>query len=363
MMTPDKVQDPDSLLAWRRTVAGDEGIAVVTGTFDLFQPGNLQAVRRARSLARYVIVVVEPDEVVAGHAGDGRPQNHLEPRVEMVTYLRDVHAVTCLGRGDGRDFFRSLRPFIWVATDGDASPREPYAEALSALARVEKVAPLKGCSTGEIILAMREHHTPLKLPAGWDQLLSGSAVAVAESGVPVSVNGCFDILHVGHLRFLAEARGMGGSLTVFINDDRSVARYKGPTRPVFPEAFRAAALGALWPVDRVIAFAGDNPMEELRRWRPLIHVKGGTYEPERVRQERELVESWGGRLVCTPMVDGFSTTHFIARALAGGKSRHGELPETLQGGGRHGELRQSDQLQHNPARDPARGKDGAGAGR
>lgn len=330
-MTPDKVQDPDSLLAWRRTVPGDEGIAVVTGTFDLFQPGNLQAIRRARSLARYVIVVVEPDDVVAGHAGEGRPQNHLDTRVEMVTYLRDVQAVTCLGRGDGRNFFRSLMPFIWVATDGDASPREPYAEALSTLAPGEKRAPLQGCSTGEIILAMREHHTPIKLPAGWDLPLSGPVSVVAESGLTVSVNGCFDILHVGHLRFLAEARGLGGSLTVFINDDRSVARYKGPTRPVFPEAFRAAALGALWPVDRVIPFAGDHPLEELRQFRPMIHVKGGTYEPERVRQERELVESWGGRLVCTPMVDGFSTTRFIAKALAVGKTRRGESPETSRG--------------------------------
>lgn len=314
-MTPDKVQDPDSLLAWRRSLAGDEGVAVVTGTFDLFQPGNLQAIRRARSLARYVIVVVEPDDVAAGHAGDGRPQNHLETRVEMVTYLRDVHAVTSLGKRDGRAFFRSLAPFVWVTTDHSGPSVEPYAEALMASARVEKLESLKGCSTREINMAVREHRTPIKLPEGWDSPLP--VPVTGGTGLPVSVNGCFDILHVGHLRLLAEARGMGGSLTVFINNDLSVVRYKGPTRPVFPEAFRAAALGALWPVDRVIAFAGDNPLEELRRARPMIHVKGGTFEPDRVKEERELVESWGGRLVCTPMVDGFSTTHYISRALAG----------------------------------------------
>lgn len=320
MIAPGKVQDPDSLIAWRRRVAGDDEVAVVTGTFDLLQPGNLQTVRRARSLARTVIVVVEPDDVVAGHASEGRPQSRLETRVEMVTYLRDVDAVTSLMRGDGHEFFKSLKPLIWVTADSTGCVPEPYSETLSAVARVERRAAVRGCTTSEISAAIRERRTPITLPRGWDQPSSSPALPPAGSGVTVSVNGCFDILHVGHMSLLAEARRLGDSLTVFINSDASVARYKGPTRPVFPEAFRAAALGALWPVDRVIPFAGDNPLEELRRCRPMIHVKGGTFEPERVREEQALVESWGGKLVCTPMVDGFSTTNYISRVLAGHKA-------------------------------------------
>jgi D-beta-D-heptose 7-phosphate kinase/D-beta-D-heptose 1-phosphate adenosyltransferase len=140
-------------------------------------------------------------------------------------------------------------------------------------------------------------------------------------GVPpvrVTVNGCFDILHIGHLRFLAAARAMGGALTVLINDDASVARYKGPTRPVFPEGFRSAALKALVSVDDVVMFAEDEPLAAIAAVKPDIHVKGGSFEPERVRHERELVARWGGRLVGTPLEEGFSTSSYIQKVLKSG---------------------------------------------
>jgi len=306
----EKVKSRDGLIAWRRQT--DESVAVVTGSFDILQPGNLAVLQQAGMLAKRVVVVVEPDDVVAAHSSKGRPQNRLETRVEMVSYLRQVDAVTSVPLADANFVFAGLKPFIWV-TAGRQKSAEPYSEAiLSAAERVVEMAPLDGCFTEDIIAAIAANRTPVKVTAmpkaAWP------ARPLVQSGL-VTVNGCFDILHIGHLRFLREARALGDSLTVLINSDASVARYKGATRPVFPEAFRIAALKALECVDEVLVFAGDNPLDEIRQLRPKIHVKGGTYEPERVRAERELVESWGGRLVCTAMVEGFSTTDYIRKAL------------------------------------------------
>ena len=307
----EKVKSRDGLIAWRRQT--DESVAVVTGSFDILQPGNLAVLQQAGMLAKRVVVVVEPDDVVAAHSSKGRPQNRLETRVEMVSYLRQVDAVTSVPLADANFVFAGLKPFIWV-TAGRQKSAEPYSEAiLSAAERVVEMAPLDGCFTEDIIAAIAANRTPVKVTAMPKAAWPARPLAL-QSGL-VTVNGCFDILHIGHLRFLREARALGDSLTVLINSDASVARYKGATRPVFPEAFRIAALKALECVDEVLVFAGDNPLDEIRELRPAIHVKGGSYEPERVRTERELVESWGGRLVCTAMVEGFSTTDYIRKAL------------------------------------------------
>ena len=307
----EKVKSRDGLIAWRRQT--DESVAVVTGSFDILQPGNLAVLQQAGMLAKRVVVVVEPDDVVAAHSSKGRPQNRLETRVEMVSYLRQVDAVTSVPLADANFVFAGLKPFIWV-TAGRQKSAEPYSEAiLSAAERVVEMAPLDGCFTEDIIAAIAANRTPIKVTAMPKAAWPARPLAL-QSGL-VTVNGCFDILHIGHLRFLREARALGDSLTVLINSDASVARYKGATRPVFPEAFRIAALKALECVDEVLVFAGDNPLDEIRELRPAIHVKGGSYEPERVRAERELVESWGGRLVCTAMVEGFSTTDYIRKAL------------------------------------------------
>ena len=316
MKTVSKIKSPESLLEWRGQM-GATGVTVVAGTFDLFQPGNLYAIRTAAALGAPVMVVVEPDDVVVRHVPAGRPQHSLETRIEMVSHLREVAVVTSLAEGKESGFFRKLAPFVAVA-DRSGQP-QPYRQILEATAtRLEEIGLLPGCFTGDIIRSIKEHQTPILLPGGWDANPVHRKLILKPGRVTVAVNGCFDILHVGHLRLLAKARGMGDSLSVLVNSDASVVRYKGPTRPVFPEAFRVATLTALSSVDEVLVFSGDNPLAELRQLRPMIHVKGGSYEADRVREERELLESWGGRLVCTPMVDAFSTTRFIHHALNSG---------------------------------------------
>ncbi len=316
MNTLARIMSLDTLKTWRREVAGDKRVAVVRGTFDFFHPGNLYAIRKARELSLPLIVLVDSDEVAIGRGQPGYPQNFSETRVEMVSHLREVSAVASLASDEVEKGLADLAPYVCI-TGQDHSEKDFVGVMLTTKAsRVEELMPLAGCFSGDIIRAIDSNRTPLVLPPGWDAASASRKTKPLAKGVTrVTVNGCFDVLHIGHLRFLAEARRMGDFLTVLINDDASVARYKGSTRPVFPEQFRAAALRGLVSVDEVMAFPGDNPLDEIRQLRPAIHVKGGSYEPERVRQERELVESWGGRLVCTPLVDGFSTTKFIQKAL------------------------------------------------
>lgn len=130
----------------------------------------------------------------------------------------------------------------------------------------------------------------------------------------VFTNGVFDILHAGHVRYLAEARALGDLLLVGMNDDASVRRLgKGPERPINPLEDRAAVLGALRCIDGVVAFSEDTPIDLIRELRPEVHVKGGDYDVEGL-PETPLVRSYGGEVVILPLLPGRSTTAILKRA-------------------------------------------------
>jgi D-beta-D-heptose 7-phosphate kinase / D-beta-D-heptose 1-phosphate adenosyltransferase len=128
----------------------------------------------------------------------------------------------------------------------------------------------------------------------------------------VFTNGCFDILHVGHLALLRHAASLGDVLLVAINSDASVGRLKGAGRPVVPEEGRARMVAALECVDAVVTFAEDTPLEVLRRLRPDVLVKGADYGLDQV-VGREFVESYGGRVVLAPLVADHSTSALVSR--------------------------------------------------
>jgi len=129
-------------------------------------------------------------------------------------------------------------------------------------------------------------------------------------------NGHFDLLHVGHLRYLAAARAEADVLVVGVNDDVSVARLKGPGRPLVPAAERAELLAALEPVDYVVVFAGDSPAPLLADLRPDVHCKGTDYgRPENV-PEYEVVRAYGGRTVLVGDPKDHATSDLIARVRA-----------------------------------------------
>lgn len=129
----------------------------------------------------------------------------------------------------------------------------------------------------------------------------------------VFTNGCFDLMHVGHVRYLAAARDAGDLLVVAVNSDASVRRLsKGPERPIVSEAARAEVLAALAAVDWVTIFDEDTPAEAIAAVQPDVLVKGADWAPDQV-VGRELVEARGGRVVLVPVVEGFSTTALIER--------------------------------------------------
>jgi D-beta-D-heptose 7-phosphate kinase / D-beta-D-heptose 1-phosphate adenosyltransferase len=135
----------------------------------------------------------------------------------------------------------------------------------------------------------------------------------ARGGTVVATGGCFDLLHPGHVHTLQAARALGDCLVVCLNSDASVARLKGPGRPVVGEADRAAVLAALGCVDAVAVFDQDTPVELLRRLRPDVWVKGGDYAATEL-PEAKVLASWGGRAVILPFVEGRSTTRLIEEA-------------------------------------------------
>jgi rfaE bifunctional protein nucleotidyltransferase chain/domain len=129
-------------------------------------------------------------------------------------------------------------------------------------------------------------------------------------------NGHFDLMHVGHLRYLRAARAEGDALVVAINDDDSVERLKGPGRPVVPAAERAELLAGLVPVDFVVVFPGDTPAPLLARLRPDVHCKGTDYgTPERV-PEYDVVRAYGGRTALVGDPKDHATSDLIARVRA-----------------------------------------------
>ena len=130
----------------------------------------------------------------------------------------------------------------------------------------------------------------------------------------VFTNGCFDLLHPGHVRYLAQARGLGEALIIGLNSDRSVRELKGPRRPILCAEERAEVMAALACVDYVIVFDEPTPIGLIKRLRPDILVKGGDWGIQTI-VGREEVEAEGGTVLSLPFVDGCSTTEIIQRIV------------------------------------------------
>jgi rfaE bifunctional protein nucleotidyltransferase chain/domain len=132
----------------------------------------------------------------------------------------------------------------------------------------------------------------------------------------VFTNGVFDLLYPGHLRYLQQSRGLGNTLVVGVNSDRSVRAIKGDSRPVTPEQERAEILAALACVDVVVLFDEDTPYALIARLQPDVLVKGADW-PEEAMVGRDIVEARGGRVVRVPFEPGYSTTNVIEKIRKG----------------------------------------------
>jgi rfaE bifunctional protein nucleotidyltransferase chain/domain len=148
----------------------------------------------------------------------------------------------------------------------------------------------------------------------WEKLAEWRAAFRATGKKLVATNGCFDLLHLGHVTYLETARNHGDALLVGVNSDGSTRQLKGPDRPVNSESDRAAVLAALESVSAVCIFADKTAAPFLAVAQPDIYIKGGDYTLETLNQEeRRIVESAGGKIVIVPIVPGKSTTALLKK--------------------------------------------------
>jgi rfaE bifunctional protein nucleotidyltransferase chain/domain len=143
----------------------------------------------------------------------------------------------------------------------------------------------------------------------------------------VFTNGVFDLLHPGHVRYLADARQEGDALIVGLNSDRSVRAIKGPERPIFPEQERAEVVSALASVDAVCVFDEDTPHAIISRLQPDVLVKGADWGPDNI-VGRDVVEARGGRVVRIALAEGYSTTRILERMRSAGPQPNQALSPT-----------------------------------
>lgn len=147
----------------------------------------------------------------------------------------------------------------------------------------------------------------------WQEFATARQLLRAAGRRLVLTNGCFDLLHPGHLALLEQARALGEFLLVAINADSSVRRSKGPRRPVIPEMERAELLSAMASVDAVVVFPEPTPIAMITALLPEVLVKGADWGPGQVVGEPEVLAA-GGRVVRVPLETGYSTSATIARA-------------------------------------------------
>ena len=148
----------------------------------------------------------------------------------------------------------------------------------------------------------------------WDQLPAWRLKFRATGRKLVVTNGCFDLLHVGHITYLEQARQMGDALLVGVNGNNSVQQLKGEGRPLNDEQDRASVVAALASVDAICIFSDKTATRFLSAAQPDIYVKGGDYTPETLNQdERRIVEQAGGKIVIIPMVPGKSSTSLLEK--------------------------------------------------
>jgi D-glycero-beta-D-manno-heptose 1-phosphate adenylyltransferase len=148
-----------------------------------------------------------------------------------------------------------------------------------------------------------------------DQIKEIAETLRKQSKKIVTTNGSFDILHYAHVNLLEKAKQEGDVLIVLINSDSSIRKFKGENRPIIPENERAIMLSALQSVDYVVIFNEDKPLNLLKIIKPNTHVKGGSFIELRIKEEKDLLESWGGKFKNFELEEGFSTTNIINKIL------------------------------------------------
>jgi phosphoheptose isomerase len=259
--------------------------------------------------ARQIEALGRPGDVAIAISTSGASANVLE----AVAAARRLGLVTIgLSGPSPSPLAQGVQISIRVPGEGAASIQEAHLVVEHAL-----------CRAVEMLIADEGRPTPLEAPGGrivtLEDLLPLRETWSRTGRTVVWTNGVFDVLHIGHLRSLEAARGFGDVLVVGVNGDTVVTKLKGPGRPIFPLEERMALVAALRAVDYVVAFEEETPERILSEVRPDVHCKGEDYAPPHGKPvpEREVVESYGGRIEFVPLVPSRSTTDIVERIVRG----------------------------------------------
>jgi D-beta-D-heptose 7-phosphate kinase/D-beta-D-heptose 1-phosphate adenosyltransferase len=257
-------------------------------------------------VGRKLIAELDMESVLVTLDRDGMALVRADGRSELVrTRPRQVYDITGAG-----DMVLSVVG-LCLASGADYDEAAALGNVAGGL-EVEKIG-VALLSRQEILRDLIDHHRPGSGKRLGREALIAEVRGQRDAGQKVVfTNGCFDLLHVGHVRLLREAAALGDYLVVGLNSDESVRLLKGPTRPINAEDARAEVLAALECVDAVTVFDEPTPRELIEVILPDVLVKGGDYQPAEV-VGREEVEAAGGRLVLVPLVDGHSTTNLVSR--------------------------------------------------
>jgi len=281
-------------------------IALTTDTSILTAVGNDYGFEQI--FARQVQALGRTGDVVIAISTSGRSPNVLAG----VQAAKDMGLVTIgLTGGDG-DKLASLVS-IPIAVPSRDTPR--IQECHITIGHLLCEAVEAALEAGEIPSRSEEAHPKPKKMVGWEKLLDMRERWRLERKTVVWTNGCFDLLHIGHVKSLQAARLLGDILVVGINSDNSVRKLKGPGRPLFPAKERGEMLAALTCVDYVVIFNELTPEKVLNRLKPDIHCKGSDYAPPHGKPipEARCVKAYGGRIEFLPLRPGHSTSELINR--------------------------------------------------
>ncbi|MEJ2699599.1 MAG: D-glycero-beta-D-manno-heptose 1-phosphate adenylyltransferase, partial [Desulfuromonadales bacterium] len=268
-------------------------------------PGSEENLRRSGRLLREnldleALVLTRSEEGMTLFFRDGREE-------DLPTQAREVFDVT--GAGD------TVLAFLGAGLGAGMPISEAARLANLAAGIVVGKVGTSTVSSEEILDLVAQRHLDTDLKIKSREMVARVLDGERQRGrTIVFTNGCFDLLHVGHVKYLQKARGLGDLLVLGLNSDDSIRRLKGAHRPLIGQEERAHILAALKCIDYVVIFEEETPLELIRTLRPDILVKGGDYAPEEV-VGKEVVESYGGRVELIQFVDGKSTTNIINKIL------------------------------------------------
>ena len=251
---------------------------------------------------RQLKAVAKPGDTIVAMTSSGNSQNLLAP----LDWAREnqVSTIALTGKGGGK-IVEHAETVVNVPSDVTAQVQELQLAIGHAICRsIDEI------FVGSEHLILKDRPAIESKLVGWGELLQQRAFWKKCGVKVVWTNGCFDLIHVGHVQAIEQAKSFGDVLVVGLNTDESVSESKGATRPIIPCEQRARVLAAMQAVDFVLPFSESTPSAAIDRLRPDVHVKGQDYAPPNGKPmpEQALVESYGGRVQFYPLVQDVSTT-------------------------------------------------------